>query len=140
MGAFCEVFGVMIGARGIMALLALATASVKDDRRWTGALLAIGVFGAALFYGDAVLTPAISVLSAVEGEDAGTVLESFFLEYYGSAPSVPPQIVVPRESGDTAALAGFLSERRGARVEVRAAERGEKRRLQELATENARQN
>ena len=66
------------------------------------------------------------------------MLESFFLEYYGSAPSVPPQIVVPRASGDTSALAEFLSERRGARVEVRAAERGEKRRLQELATENAR--
>ena len=44
----------------------------------------------------------------------------------------------PRDVGDTSALADFLSERRGARVEVRAAERGEKRRLQELATENAR--
>ena len=77
-------------------------------------------------------------LENVGGQDLATVLESFFLEYYGSAPSVPPQIVVPRESGDTAALAEFLSERRGARVEVRAAERGEKRRLQELATENAR--
>src|SRR5437879_4510290 len=42
-------------------------------------------------------------LENVEGQDANTVLESFFLEYYGSAPSVPPQIVVPRESGDTAA-------------------------------------
>src|SRR5438067_3360004 len=77
-------------------------------------------------------------LENVGGRDPSTVLESFFLEYYGSAPSVPPQIVVPRDSGETAALAGFLSERRGARVEVRAAERGEKRRLQELATENAR--
>jgi len=77
-------------------------------------------------------------LENVGGQDLETVLESFFLEYYGSAPSVPPQIVVPRESGDTSALADFLSERRGARVEVRAAERGEKRRLQELATENAR--
>src|SRR6266702_5637129 len=77
-------------------------------------------------------------LENVEGQDVGTVLESFFLEYYGSAPSVPPQIVVPRGSGDTSALADFLSERRGARVEVRVAERGEKRRLQELATENAR--
>jgi len=65
------------------------------------------------------------------------VLESFGLEYYGSAPSVPPQIVVPREAGDLSALAEFLSERRGARVEVRAAERGEKRRLQQLADENA---
>jgi len=60
------------------------------------------------------------------------------LEYYGSAPSVPPQIVVPREVGETEALAEFLSERRGSRVEVRAPERGEKRRLQELATQNAR--
>jgi excinuclease ABC subunit C len=51
---------------------------------------------------------------------------------------VPPQIVVPREAGDLTALAELLSERRGARVEIRPAERGEKRRLQELATENAR--
>ena len=77
-------------------------------------------------------------LENVGGQDLTTVLESFALEYYGSAPSVPPQIVVPREAGDTAALAEFLSERRGARVEVRAAERGEKRRLQELAADNAR--
>src|SRR3954470_17186030 len=40
------------GEGGIMALLALATASVKGEPRWTSALLAIGVFGAALFYGD----------------------------------------------------------------------------------------
>src|SRR5205823_600121 len=77
-------------------------------------------------------------LENVAGQDAATVLESFFLEYYGSAPSVPPQIVVPRDAGDLSALAEFLSERRGARVEVRAAERGEKRRLQQLADENAR--
>src|SRR6266508_2497799 len=77
-------------------------------------------------------------LENVGGQDITTVLESFCLEYYGSAPSVPPQIVVPRDAGDMSALAVFLSERRGARVEVRAAERGEKRRLQELATENAR--
>jgi excinuclease ABC subunit C len=77
-------------------------------------------------------------LENVAGQDLTTVLESFCLEYYGSAPSVPPQIVVPRDSGDLSALAEFLSERRGARVEVRAAERGEKRRLQQLADENAR--
>jgi excinuclease ABC subunit C len=51
---------------------------------------------------------------------------------------VPPQIVVPADAGDTNALAEFLSERRGSRVEVRAPSRGEKRRLQELAGENAR--
>ena len=77
-------------------------------------------------------------LENVAGQDVTTVLEEFCLEYYGSAPSVPPQIVVPRDVGDLSALAEFLSERRGSRVEVRAAERGEKRRLQELAAENAR--
>mgnify|MGYP003336017780 CR=1 FL=1 len=47
------------GEGGIMALLALATGTVADRPRWSVALLVIGVFGAALFYGDAVLTPAI---------------------------------------------------------------------------------
>src|SRR5438034_8064924 len=77
-------------------------------------------------------------LENVAGQDMTTVLESFALEYYGSAPSVPPQIVVPRAAGDLSALAEFLTEKRGARVEVRSAERGEKRRLQQLADENAR--
>ena len=76
-------------------------------------------------------------LENVAGQDVTTILESFCLEYYGSAPMVPPQIVVPRDSGDLSALAEFLSGRRGARVEVRVAERGEKRRLQRLADENA---
>jgi excinuclease ABC subunit C len=77
-------------------------------------------------------------LENVGGQDVTTVLESFGLEYYGNTPSIPPQIVVPRDAGDLSALAELLSERRGARVEVRTAERGEKRRLQQLADENAR--
>ena len=60
------------GEGGIMALLALATKSVREHPQWNAALLAIGVFGASLFYGDAVLTPAISVLSAIEGLEVGT--------------------------------------------------------------------
>src|SRR5436305_6145061 len=77
-------------------------------------------------------------LENVEGQDAAALLEAFAVEYYGAAPSVPPQIVVPRDAGDTSALAEFLSELRGSSVEVRAAERGEKRRLQELTEQNAR--
>jgi excinuclease ABC subunit C len=77
-------------------------------------------------------------LENVGGQDPATILEVFILEYYGSAPSIPPQIIVPREAGDTAALAEFLSERRGSTVEVRAPARGEKRRLEELAEQNAR--
>src|SRR6478672_1986841 len=60
------------GEGGIMALLALATSSVRDRPRLQMSLLVLGVFGASLFYGDAVLTPAISVLSAVEGLEVGT--------------------------------------------------------------------
>jgi len=60
------------GEGGIMALLALAAGTVGAHSRWRASLLVVGVFGAALFYGDAVLTPAISVLSAVEGLEVGT--------------------------------------------------------------------
>jgi len=60
------------GEGGIMALLALATSAIRGNPNWRNAILLIGVFGASLFYGDAVLTPAISVLSAVEGLEVGT--------------------------------------------------------------------
>jgi len=60
------------GEGGIMALLALAITSVKGRPGWSKGLAIIGVFGAALFYGDGVITPAISVLSAVEGLEIAT--------------------------------------------------------------------
>ncbi|MES3025739.1 MAG: potassium transporter Kup [Pseudomonadota bacterium] len=55
------------GEGGIMALMALALTSVTKHSRWYFPLMLIGVFGATMFYGDSVITPAISVLSAVEG-------------------------------------------------------------------------
>jgi len=68
------------GEGGIMALLALAAHSVVDRPRLRHGLLIAGVFGAALFYGDGVITPAISVLSAVEGlEVAAPSLKPFVL-------------------------------------------------------------
>jgi len=60
------------GEGGIMALIALALKAIQGQPQWRGPLLVIGILGAALFYGDAVLTPAISVLSAVEGLEVGT--------------------------------------------------------------------
>jgi KUP system potassium uptake protein len=54
------------GEGGILALMALASSSLRT-RRLKSFVLVIGVFGAALLYGDGVITPAISVLSAVEG-------------------------------------------------------------------------
>jgi KUP system potassium uptake protein len=88
------------GEGGIMALLALATGAVRDQPRTRAALLATGVFGASLFYGDAVLTPAISVLSAVEGLEVGT-------------PAFKP-VVVPIATGILVAL--FAIQRHGTAV------------------------
>ena len=55
------------GEGGLVAMLALASQSVKDRPQLRAGLLAAGIFGTSLFYGDGVITPAISVLSAVEG-------------------------------------------------------------------------
>ena len=55
------------GEGGLVAMLALASQSVKDRPKLRRVLLLVGVFGTCLFYGDGVITPAISVLSAVEG-------------------------------------------------------------------------
>jgi len=82
------------GEGGIVALLAL----LRQKRHW-GLLVALGLFGAALLYGDGVITPAISVLSAAEGLEVATpafrpyVLPStllilfllFFVQKYGTA-------------------------------------------------------
>lgn len=55
------------GEGGLIAMLALASQAVKDRPRLRRVLLGVGIFGTSLFYGDGVITPAISVLSAVEG-------------------------------------------------------------------------
>ena len=55
------------GEGGLVAMLALASQSVKDRPELRKILLIVGIFGTCLFYGDGVITPAISVLSAVEG-------------------------------------------------------------------------
>ena len=70
--------------------------------------------------------------------DVGEVAQEFLLQYYGAALSIPPQIIVQREVEDLDVLAEALGERRGARVELRAAERGDKRRILDLAERNAR--
>ena len=55
------------GEGGLVAMLALASQSVKDKPELRRVLLIVGIFGTCLFYGDGVITPAISVLGAVEG-------------------------------------------------------------------------
>ena len=60
------------GDGGIMALIALMLRRVKGrGAAWLTGLVALGIFGAWLFFGDSIITPAISVLSAVEGLEVG---------------------------------------------------------------------
>lgn len=66
------------GEGGLVAMLALASQAVLDKPRIRKVLLAVGIFGTSLFYGDGVITPAISVLSAVEGLE---VVSTQFTQY-----------------------------------------------------------
>ena len=61
-----------LGEGGLMALLALASLSIKDNQKLRRILLVVGVFGVALFFGDGIITPAVSVLSALEGLEVVT--------------------------------------------------------------------
>src|SRR5512135_2000973 len=60
------------GEGGILALLALAMRVTRAHPQLAWTVATLGIFGASLFYGDAILTPAISVLSAVEGVSVAT--------------------------------------------------------------------
>ncbi len=60
------------GEGGILALLALASRAAREHPRLAATVAMLGIFGASLFYGDAIITPAISVLSAVEGLSIAT--------------------------------------------------------------------
>ncbi len=62
------------GEGGVMALTSLVLETVGPESKWRNRLLTLGLIGAALFYGDAIITPAISVLSAVEGLEVATPL------------------------------------------------------------------
>src|SRR5512147_2942544 len=93
------------GEGGIMALLALASTAIKDHPEWRTPLMLIGVFGASLFYGDAVLTPAISVLSAVEGLEVGTLA---FKPYVVPIAVVVLLALFALQASGTAALYGIV--------------------------------
>lgn len=77
-------------------------------------------------------------LSNATERDLGEVAEEFMLQYYSGQIAIPSLLVVQREVGERHALADALASRREGPVELRAAERGEKRRILELAERNAR--
>jgi excinuclease ABC subunit C len=88
---------------------------------------------------DGVLSDRQSFYLANETErDVAEVGEEFMLQYYDGQASIPALLVVQGELAGRPALASALASRRGGPVELRAAERGEKRRILELAERNAR--
>ncbi|GAB4242372.1 MAG: excinuclease ABC subunit UvrC [Thermoleophilia bacterium] len=76
-------------------------------------------------------------LENVESAGDAEIFARFAAEYYSTALSVPREVIVPASVTGRESLSGLLGSLRGARVTVRRAERGEKRRLQELADHNA---
>ena len=76
-------------------------------------------------------------LAGVRDEAPADVLSSFLRQYYEGAVQVPKLVLVPEEIGEAELVAAWLAERRGGRVELRRPQRGERRRLIEMAEENA---
>ncbi len=74
----------------------------------------------------------------VADEDETGVLAAFLQQYYDQAAIVPPEVIVPREVPEHDVLEDWLSEQRGRRVRLEVPQRGDKRRLLELAADNAR--
>jgi excinuclease ABC subunit C len=73
----------------------------------------------------------------VMGASPQEIIERFAAEYYGAGAGVPAEVIVPSTVDDPAKVASLLEGLRGKRVDVRSAERGDKRRLQEMADRNA---
>jgi excinuclease ABC subunit C len=78
-------------------------------------------------------------LDGTKDETDGDVMASFIQQFYESATYVPKRVVVPLELPDQALIQSWLSERRGTNVELLVPQRGEKRRLVDMATKNARE-
>ena len=119
--------------------------SVTADSRESADLIGVAVEGTAanaqvFQVRDGVLAERHGFYLANEGErDEGEVSEEFVAQYYSAAPVVPRLVVVgPALRERAGLLTEALTNRRGAAVEVRVAERGDKRRLRELAERNAR--
>ncbi len=90
---------------GLIAMLALASQSVKDKPALRKVLLLVGIFGSCLFYGDGVITPAISVLSAVEGLE---VVSPAFKSYVISLTLVVLLLLFSVQKRGTAGIGKFF--------------------------------
>jgi excinuclease ABC subunit C len=77
------------------------------------------------------------LLTGIRGLDPALILSQALARHYSDSPSLPREVLVDIELADRAALADWLSQRRGTKVEILLPQRGDRRRLVELARENA---
>src|SRR5690606_37026936 len=78
-------------------------------------------------------------LDGVQDETDAEVLGSFLKQFYESAVYIPKHVVVPFHVAESAEIAAWLTEKRGSKVNIAVAQRGVRRRMTDLATENARE-
>ncbi len=77
------------------------------------------------------------MVEGTEEETRGELVRSFMTQYYQNAASIPQEILLPQEIEETEIVEQWLRQRRGRKVEIQVPSRGDKRKLVELATENA---
>lgn len=79
------------------------------------------------------------VLEGTQDEEPGQIMASFLKQFYGSAPYMPPEILLQTAPDDVAAISSWLESTRGGKVALKVPQRGEKRKLVEMVAENCNQ-
>ncbi|MBT3362465.1 MAG: excinuclease ABC subunit UvrC [Chloroflexi bacterium] len=79
------------------------------------------------------------ILGGTRDEDPALIMSSFIKQFYGSASSIPPHILVAHQADDSEAVAEWLTAKRGAKVNILEPQRGAKKYLVDMATQNATQ-
>jgi excinuclease ABC subunit C len=79
------------------------------------------------------------ILEGTQDEEPGQIMASFIQQFYGSAPYVPPNILLQNEPEDMQVISSWLNSVRGGKVSLRVPQRGQKKKLVDMVTENAEQ-
>jgi excinuclease ABC subunit C len=79
------------------------------------------------------------ILEGTQDEETGQIMASFIQQFYGSAPYVPPQILVKNEPQDMTVMSSWLKSLRGGKVSLEVPQRGQKKKLVDMVAENAAQ-
>jgi excinuclease ABC subunit C len=79
------------------------------------------------------------IMEGTQDEEPGHIMSSFIQQFYGSAPYVPPQILLQTEPQEVAVISSWLKSLRGGKVSLKVPQRGQKKKLVDMVAENAEQ-